>query len=70
LTPTKKTLAAWCRFTPCGKTRFLPQLAASKSNRLDITRQSPRLAARGSTPAASVRSTRGKTWRQKPLDAA
>jgi hypothetical protein len=29
LTPTKKTrLAAWCA-TPCGKTRFLPRLAAS-----------------------------------------
>jgi hypothetical protein len=62
LTPTKKThIAAWCA-TICGKTRFLPRLAASISNRFG--------AARGSTPAASVRSTRGKTWHQKPLDAA
>jgi hypothetical protein len=52
---------AWCA-TPCGKTRFLPRLAASISNWFG--------AARGSTPAASVRSTRRKTWRQKPLDAA
>jgi hypothetical protein len=51
------------------KTRALPPgvlllaafFAASMSNRSDITRRSPRLAARGSTPAASVRSTRGKT---------
>jgi hypothetical protein len=49
---------------------FLPRLAASISNRFDITRRSPRLAARGNTPVASVRSTRGKTWRQKLLDAA
>jgi hypothetical protein len=33
-------------------------------------RRKTRLAAKGSTLAASVRSTRGKTWRQKPLDAA
>jgi hypothetical protein len=46
------------------------RLAASISNRFDITRRSPRLAVRDSTPAASVRSIRGKTWRQKPLDAA
>jgi hypothetical protein len=62
LTPSKKTrLAAWCA-TPCGKTRFLPRLAASISNRFGATR--------GSTPAASVRSTRGKTWRQKPRELA
>jgi hypothetical protein len=63
LMPTKKTrLAAWCA-TPCGKTRFLPRIAASISNRFEAARG-------GSTPAASVRSTRGKTWRQKPVDAA
>jgi hypothetical protein len=53
LTPTKKMrLAAWCA-TPCGKTRrrFLPRLAASISNRFDITCRSPGLAARGSAPA-------------------
>jgi hypothetical protein len=43
----------------------LQRLAANISNRY-----APRLPARGSTPAASVRSTRGKTWRQNPLDAA
>jgi hypothetical protein len=48
---------------PRGKTRFLPRLAASIS-------RSPRLAARSRSPAASVRSTRGKTWRQKPLECA
>jgi hypothetical protein len=34
LTPSNKTRrAAWCAMTPCGKTRFLPRLAASISNR-------------------------------------
>jgi hypothetical protein len=50
--------------------RFLPRLAASISNRFDNTRRWLHLAARGNTPAASVRSTRGKAWRQKPLYAA
>jgi hypothetical protein len=62
LTPTKKTCLVPGVLPPCGKTHFLPRLAASISNRFG--------AARGSIPAASVCSTRGKTWRQKPLDAA
>jgi hypothetical protein len=63
LTPPRKTrLAAWCAKHVFCHGRHIKLVW--------YTWRSPRLAARGSTPAASVRSTCGKTWRQKPLDAA
>jgi hypothetical protein len=69
----------------CGKSRVLPPGVLPLAARRVFCRVLPQayqtgLILRGdrrvlpqgvrSTPAASVRSTRGKTWRQKPLDAA